>query len=195
MCKAQAMRCETMVCKLLKSSVVRAQLMRAIGGSLTTAQKEAVGAILTHHTQKLHQGKSMQQVMSAFMKPIYARRAVGTVMGLEPQMPAPLWPTLEALLSHEPQLDKERAMTNNTRVTSGLSKWPLSWLEGRGVVCYERCKGRIDSEPGGRQGVPTLTMARALVKECAAGGAAACRNGGPWEREESFFTELHCTVL
>ena len=103
-----------MVCKLLKSAVVKAQLMRAIGGSLTTAQKGEVGAILTHHTQKLHQGKSMQQVMSAFMKPVYARRAVGTATGLEPQMPAPLWPTLEALLSLEPQLDKKRTMTNNT---------------------------------------------------------------------------------
>ena len=70
--------------------------------------------------------------------------------------------TYHEWLSADVGRERTRSIAANNRITSGIADWDLSWLEGEGVVAYERAAGRVRQErPGG--GPVTAGFARGLV--------------------------------
>ena len=55
-----------------------------------------------------------------------------------------------------------RSIRKSRRILDGVKQWPLSWLRGRGVICYERAAGRVLQERDGR---PDGAFLRGVVKQ------------------------------
>jgi hypothetical protein len=98
----------------------------------------------------------------AFLKPLRDRRLVRSKV-VELHLPlASLGPKSFTLwLAKQPTKERLRDIFPSARITGGLAQWPLGWLKKRGVICYERASGRVDSERGG---VPDAAFMVGLVK-------------------------------
>ena len=60
-----------------------------------------------------------------------------------------------------------RSMGRNRRVREGIATWDLQWLDGPGVVCFERSKRRRDAAADGERGVQLRKSVRLAVLQTA----------------------------
>ena len=106
----------------------------------------------------------LRKVVKTFLKPLRERRAARTTAGeLEVVSPASRGPrTFHAWLAKKPEKERMRSIQKSRRILDGVKQWPLGWLKGRGVVCYERAAGRVLQERGGR---PDGAFLRGVVKQ------------------------------
>ena len=63
--------------------------------------------------------------------------------------------------------DRCRSMGRNRRVREGIATWDLQWLDGPGVVCFERSKRRRDAAADGERGVQLRKSVRLAVLQTA----------------------------
>ena len=63
--------------------------------------------------------------------------------------------------------DRRRSMGRNRRVREGIATWDLQWLDGPGVVCFERSKRRCDAAADGERGVQLRKSVRLAVLQTA----------------------------
>ena len=80
----------------------------------------------------------------SFLKPLYARdAALGAVgrIGLEPHRAGQR--TFHRWLAADVSKERLRSIDRSTRITEGLSRWPLSWLDRPGVVCYPEFQSSV----------------------------------------------------
>ena len=132
---------------------------------------ESVIAANAERAQNAANAEELRAVVKSFLKPLRERRAARTEASkLAVVRPATAVPrTFHAWLSKKPEKERLRSIQKNTRILAGVKQWPLGWLKGRGVICYERAAGRVGQERGGRpdgaflrgvvrrQELPTLT--------------------------------------
>ena len=98
----------------------------------------------------------------SFLKPLrdrHAARGTARRLVIEPAARGPA--SFRAWLAKDASAERLRDISKNRRILQGLQEWPLGWLQGPGVVCYERAAGRLRQERGG---VPDEAFVRGLVK-------------------------------
>ena len=107
----------------------------------------------------------LRKVVKNFLKPLRERRAARTAAGtLVVVRPATAGPrTFHAWLARKPEKERMRSIQKSRRILDGLKQWPLSWLKGRGVICYERAAGRVLQE---RRGRPDGAFLRGVNSDC-----------------------------
>lgn len=151
--------------RLLRGEVTTPQLMRVIAGQLGKEEKEEVSSIVSHYRAHA-QTEGVEKVATRCRDALRKRqaRAGGEAGGLELDMPAPLWRSVRAIMAKDIKKERLRSFAKNKRIRDGLAQWPLSWMRGPGVVCYERAYGQIkDKYPEG-DGVPPVKMTKTLVR-------------------------------
>ena len=131
---------------------------------LSPPDRSLTEEIMQAHRAKMHTAAAADREKRArsFLKPLRGRKAAR--VGPRPLEPAPAPkgpPTFHAWLSGAPEKERMRDISKSQRPLQGISKWPLQWLKGRGVVCYERAEGRILAERGGR---PDAEFLKGVVK-------------------------------
>ena len=63
--------------------------------------------------------------------------------------------------------DRCRSMGRNRRVREGIATWDLQWLDGPGVVCFERSKRRRDAATDSERGAQLRKSVRLAVLQTA----------------------------
>jgi hypothetical protein len=121
--------------------------------------------IMLLHSSRLQQAPADQALKKArsFLKPLRERNSVRqapAALDLVAARPGPT--SLVKLLSAKPEADRLRDIGKCKRITDGLRGWPLGWLRGRGIVCYERAHGRVRAERAGR---PDAAFLKGVVKQ------------------------------
>jgi hypothetical protein len=129
-------------------------------------ERTLAASIMQVHRERLLPSAEEDERKAAakrFLKPLRDRKASRGEVGALRVEPVPEGrgpTTFHAWLSADYKKDRHRDISKSRRITTGLAKWPLSWLTTPGVVCYERAAGRARSEKGGD--VPEK-LARSLV--------------------------------
>ena len=91
--------------------------------------------------------------VKSFLKPLRERASVrGKVEPLVVAEAERGPETFHAWLSEQPEKDRLRSISKCQRLKKGIASWPTGWLDKAGVVCFERGKGRVDKERGGKPG-------------------------------------------
>ena len=157
---------EMFVSGLLASSSRIAGFVKDELRGISEADRALALQVLGWHSQ-LVKGASGDPIflkarVRAFLKPLRDRRLVRSKV-VELHLPlASLGPKSFTLwLAKQPTKERLRDIFPSARITGGLAQWPLGWLKKRGVICYERASGRVDSERGG---VPDAAFMVGLVK-------------------------------
>ena len=154
---------EHAACVLASDASARA-FMRAAGRSMSLGDRALAEEIMLVHSMRMQQAAAGDQQKRArsFLKPLRERKAVRIEPAALDLVPAREGPaSLAALLSAKPEKDKLRDISKCKRITGGLAGWPLGWLRGRGVVCFERANGRVRAERGGQ---PDAAFLKGVVK-------------------------------
>ena len=135
------------------------------GLELSTAERDNAAAILEMHAARYAAAgteERRRRCARSFVKPLNARRAA---LGRPSPLALPHREvgdrTFHEWLSPDTREDHLRPIGNSRRAVSGIDGWPLEWLEGTGVVCYERAAGRVSRERGGK---PEAAFVQGLVK-------------------------------
>ena len=101
--------------------------------------REVADAVMGHHAGDA-QGARDQRLVDRALKRV--RDMAGAEAQVE-EMKAPCAPDGEAQSLRDVlsagEGDRRRRIEPNKRVRRGTQGWDLSWLDGPGVVCYERC--------------------------------------------------------
>ena len=150
---------------LLTDSRARGVLTSGMKGALSAECKAEVHAIVAHHSASLGAGKTLAQACQSFMKPLWKRAQVKGALPLEVEAPALNCPDLRTMLARKVSRERLRTFEGNNRIRDGIASWPLGWLKGAGIVCYERARGRIVKERPGAGGVPPASFVRSLVRQ------------------------------
>ena len=120
---------------------------------LSASDRQLVATIFEVHRVRVVSASGRECAISRvrnFMKPLRLRSVARAPVGklVVPRRgggPA----SFRAWLSAKPVAERLRPIARCKRIVKGIASWPLSWLKGQGVVCYERAAARIRDERGG----------------------------------------------
>ena len=152
-----------------------AQFITGYCGELGASDRRLAATILEVHRTRVVAASGRDAAISKvrnFVKPLrlrsVARAEVGDlVVPCRSGGPA----SFHAWLSAHPEKERLRPISRCKRIVDGISRWPLSWLAGQGVVCYERAAARIRDE---RSGEPDGPFMRGVVSQVSLKTALAC---------------------
>ena len=165
-CKAAAQQTlmEYTASVLASDTTVR-DFVRASCRHMSVGDRELTQEIMLLHSSRVQQALADQALKKArsFLKPLRERQSARPAPAALELVAAREGPaSLVKLLSAKPEKDRLRDISKCRRITDGLQGWPLGWLRGRGVVCYERAHGRVRAERGGK---PDAAFLRGVVKQ------------------------------
>ena len=128
-------------------------------------ERTAVSSIFEYHAARIKQEKSPFKVKAmarSILRPLNARKAARSSTQPIKLSKAAMTPTtVNTILSDRPELDRARDVSRSQRMLTGIARWPLTWLDRPGIVCYERAHGRIRHEGGG---IASEALVRSVVK-------------------------------
>ena len=131
-----------------------AQFIARYCAELGASDRRLAATILEVHRARVASASGRESAISKvrnFMKPLRLRSVARTQVG-ELVVPSrgggPA--SFHAWLSACPGAERLRPIARCKRIVKGIASWPLSWLTGQGVVCYERAAARIRDERGGK---------------------------------------------
>ena len=122
----------------------------------------------THVTAAMAAGDAAKAVKAArsFLKPLRDRKEARTpVLPLQVDAAQGEPVTWQEWLGPAAPGEQKRMLAKSKRPDKGLKRWPLDWLDGPGVVCYERAVGRVRKERPASGGVPDEPFAKGLVRK------------------------------
>ena len=133
---------------------------------MSAGDRELASTIVAEHSNRMAEAKDQADQKAkarSFLKPLRERRAVRgrphrLTIGIAPETAE----TIADILSSHPEKDRLKDIRKSQRIMAGVTKWPLGWLRGPGVVCYERAAGRIKNE---RHGRPDAEFMKGVVKQ------------------------------
>ena len=139
--------------------------MNDVGRRMSMSDRALAEEIMLLHSQRVQQAAAdkAHQKAHSFLKPLRERgtaRPAPEALDLVAPRTGPA--SLVKLFSAKPEKDRLRDISRCKRITGGLSTWPLDWLKGRGVVCFERAHGRVRAERGG---TPDAAFLKGVVKQ------------------------------
>ena len=147
---------------VLGSSRARVSFLGSL--RLCADDRAVAAAILMEHSSRLQAVQGVAEKKAAvrrFLKPLRERkstRAKAEALVLNPcPRPPQRW---QHWLAADPAAERLRDLRLSQRPYNGVQAWPLGWMRGPGVVCYERADGRVRNERGG---VLTADFVRRLV--------------------------------
>ena len=131
---------------------------------LSPGDRALAERIMLVHSGRMQEavGEARAKRARAFLKPLRARgsaRPPPKALELVAARAGPA--SFLDWLADQPKKERLRDITKSKRTFDGIKKWPLTWLRGRGAVCYERAHGRIRRERGGK---PDAEFLKGVVK-------------------------------
>jgi hypothetical protein len=155
--------------RVLTSIAARARLDAALPEDMSSEARELLEQILAHHMKTTEEEVVMeydaagQALTHRILKPlrdIEKKRTLVTRLQL-PEARATA--SFHRWLTERPEEERLRSIAGNHRILQGIALWDLSWMEGAGVVCYERAASRVQHERPHSGGAPGADFLKGVV--------------------------------
>ena len=139
------------VISLLGSEAARQKALKTIKVLLTSSDTEVLRWILSEYAKRFDREgvAGRRQVALSFLQPLKVRRAGAPVGVLKIEGSEENGGELKDWIARDLSKERLRPLQRSKRAWEGLARWPLSWMDAPGVICYERAAGRIEEERGG----------------------------------------------
>ena len=142
---------------LFHSAVERERLLTTLEQTLGQADVALAATIMEERAARVAQAMeesgeaAAAKLARGFVKPLQRRRrSLGEAKVLEVERVEGEETGLADWVSTQPERERQRDIGRSRRIEEGMARWPMDEVSERGVVCYERARGRLDDERRGR---------------------------------------------